>query len=260
MTEAIAAFRFNEAAAAVYRFVWNVYCDWYVELAKPTLLGEDGPAKDETRAMTAWARDQVLRLLHPFMPFITEELWGVTAGAGAPRETMLVLAAWPQSDFVDADAETEIGWVIELIAAIRSARSEMNVPPATLVPLALVNASAQTRQRADRWSEVIRRMGRIAGLDFVEAPPPNAVQIVVRGELATLPLDGVIDLSAERARLQKELARVEADIARADAKLNNADFINRAREEVVEGEREKREAAEARRVAVLAALARLQAD
>src|SRR4030095_7843119 len=130
ITAAIEAYRFNEAAGAAYRFVWNVYCDWYLELVKPVLTGPDGAAKAETRAMVAWVRDEVLKLLHPFMPFITEELWGVTATA--PRGNLLVLNAWPAYEGLDnAQAEAEIGWVVDLVSAIRSVRGEMNITGAT---------------------------------------------------------------------------------------------------------------------------------
>jgi valyl-tRNA synthetase len=259
VTEAIESFKFNEAAGTAYRFVWNVYCDWYVELAKPILIGPDGAAKDETRAMTAWARDEILKLLHPFMPFITEELWHVTAEGAAKRDRLLVLTPWPKLVGLDArDAEAEIGWVIDLITAVRSLRAEMNVPPAVLIPLTLVGVSAQSQSRAERWADYIKRLARLSDTGFADAAPANAVQIVVRGEVAALPLKGVIDLDAERARLEKEVAKVTADIARVDAKLGNADFIRRAPEEVVEGEREKREEAEARRAKISEALERLK--
>src|SRR5690606_15129641 len=137
VTRAIEDYRFNEAAGAAYRFVWNVYCDWYLELAKPVLTGADGTAKTETRAMVAWARDEIVKLLHPFMPFITEELWAVTAKRGS----LLALTAWPVLEGLDdAEAEAEIGWVIDLVTAIRSVRAEMNVSPATLLPLVLAGA------------------------------------------------------------------------------------------------------------------------
>lgn len=258
VTEALEAFKFNEAAAAVYRFVWNIYCDWYVELAKPLLLGPDGAAKNETRAMTAWVRDEICRLLHPFMPFVTEELWRVTAENGASRSGMLVLAEWPRhEDLEDPDAEAEIGWLIDLITAIRSVRAEMNLA-ATAVPLVLVAASAETRGRAERWADVLKRLARVSAIDFADAAPASAVQLVVRGEIAALPLAGIIDLAAERTRLEKEMTKVLADITRVDAKLGNADFLKRAPEEVVEGEREKREEAEARRAKILEALDRLK--
>ncbi|HEY7247358.1 MAG TPA: valine--tRNA ligase [Xanthobacteraceae bacterium] len=259
ITEAIESYRFNEAANSAYRFVWNIFCDWYLELGKPGLQGPDGPARDETRAMTAWARDQILRLLHPFTPFVTEELWRVTAQAGSPRTTLLALADWPCCDALeDVEAETELGWVVDLISAVRSVRTEMNVAHAIEVPLVLVAASGTTQARAQRWSETIRRLARISHISQAGSAPDGAVQLIVRGEIAALPLAGVIDLAAERARLQKEMARVDSDIARIDAKLANGDFLRRAPEEVVEGEREKREEATARRSKIGEALERLR--
>ncbi|HTS41750.1 MAG TPA: valine--tRNA ligase [Xanthobacteraceae bacterium] len=259
ITAAIEAYRFNDAAGAAYRFVWNVFCDWYLELAKPLLTGADGPAKSETRAMTAWALDEILKLLHPFMPFITEELWAVTAAQGAPRDQLLVLTNWPQhAGLSDDKAEAEIGWLVDLVTAIRSVRAEMSIPPATLFPLVLAGASAETKARAGRWAEFVKRLARVADISFADAPPAGSVQLLVRGEIAALPLKGVIDLAAEHARLQKEMAKAEADIKRVDAKLANSDFIARAPEEVVDGEREKREEAEARKAKILEALARLK--
>src|SRR5205085_10364638 len=246
VSEAIETYRFNDAANSIYRFVWNVYCDWYLELAKPVLMGEEGAGKTETRAMVAWARDEILKLLHPFMPFITEELWAVTAR----RDSLLALAAWSRktgelspeqlalisttspndpfltpvllafdgAEFTDSAAEAEIGWVVDLVTAIRSVRAEMNIPPATLTPLVLAGASAETRARAPRWSDVIKRMARLAEISFADGAPEGAVQLLVRGELAALPLKGVIDFSAEKARLDKELAKAEADVKRVDAK------------------------------------------
>ena len=158
----------------------------------------------------------------------------------------------------DAAAEAEIGWVVDLITAIRSVRSEMNIPPATLLPLVLAGVSSDTRQRAGRWSEFVQRLARVADISFAETAPQGAVQLVVRGEVAALPLKGVIDLAAERARLAKEMAKCDADIARVDQKLGNADFLKRAPEEVVDGEREKREEAQARKAKIAEALERLQ--
>ena len=289
VTEAIEAYRFNDAAGAAYRFVWNVYCDWYLELAKPLMMGEDGPAKAETRAMVAWARDEILKLLHPFMPFITEELWAVTA----KRDGLLVLTPWSRkatgitreqealivataasdpivapilladpepaaADFTDDVAEAEIGWVVDLITAVRSLRAEMNIVPATLTPLVLVAASAEMQARAQRWSDVIKRLARIDNVTFADKAPEGTVQLIVRGEVAGLPLKGLIDVTAEQARLEKEIARAEGDIKRADAKLSNEKFVANAAEEVVEEEREKRSAAEARKAKVLEALERLK--
>jgi valyl-tRNA synthetase len=284
VTEAIEAYRFNDAAGSIYRFVWNVYCDWYLELAKPVLLGEDGAAKAETRAMVAWARDEILKLLHPFMPFITEELWAVTA----KRDGLLALAPWSRKaltaeqlgsmattspndalippviraldaeEFSDPAAEAEIGWVVDLVTAIRSVRAEMNIPPATLTPLVLANASAETRERAPRWNDVVKRMARLSDVSFADRAPEGAVQLLVRGEVAALPLKGVIDFSAEKARLDKELAKAEADIKRVDAKLGNERFVANAPEEIVEEEKEKRDAAVARKTKIAEALERLK--
>jgi valyl-tRNA synthetase len=259
ITEAIEAYKFNEAAAVAYRFVWNIFCDWHLELAKPVLQGADSPAKDETRAMTAWVRDEILRLLHPFMPFITEELWRVTAESGPAREGLLALARWPEHDSLDdLEAEAEIGWVIDLVTAIRSLRAEMNIPPATLTPLVLAGASAETKGRAQRWSDVVKRMARLSDISFADRAPEGAVQLLVRGEVAALPLKGVIDFSAEKARLDKELAKAEADIKRVDAKLANEKFVANAPEEIVEEEKEKRDAAMARKARIVEALERLK--
>ena len=259
VTASIEAYKFNDAAGALYRFVWNVYCDWYLELIKPVLTGPDSAAKNETRAAAAWALDEILKLLHPFMPFVTEELWRVTAEQGRQRYHMLALDAWPSHDGLDDElAEAEIGWVVDLVTAIRSVRMEMNIPPATMLPLVLVDASPQTSIRAQHWSEFLRRLARVAGISFADAAPQGAVQLVVRGEVAALPLKGVIDLAAERARLAKELAKANADIARVDAKLDNPNFVSRAPEEVVEEEKEKREEALARKAKIAEALERLK--
>ncbi|MFL5070888.1 MAG: valine--tRNA ligase [Xanthobacteraceae bacterium] len=260
VTAALTSYKFNEAAGSVYRFVWNVFCDWYVELAKPYLTGPDGAAKAETRAMTAWALDEILKLLHPFMPFVTEELWRVTAETGAKREGLLVLAAWPKHHGLeDEAAEAEIGWVIDVITAVRSVRAEMNVPAASQVPLALVTGNDEIISRAKAWGDFIKRLARISTIDFRSAVPPQSVQVVVRGDLIALPLAGVVDVAAERIRLEKEIAKVTGEIARIDAKLANDDFIARAPEEVVEGEREKREEADGRRAKISEALTRLGA-
>jgi valyl-tRNA synthetase len=255
VTEAVEAYRFNDAAGAVYRFVWNIYCDWYLELVKPVLTGPNGAAKDETRAMVAWARDEILKLLHPFMPFITEELWAVTASA--KRASLLALGEWPSLEGLgDAKAEAEIGWVIDLITAVRSVRAEMNVN--VPLPLVMVQIGDHVWDRAQRWSEFIKRMARISDVSRAPTHQPGAVQLIVRGEVVELPLAGVIDLAGERARLAKEMARADADIARVDAKLSNANFVARAPEEVVEEEKEKREEAQARKTKIAEALERLK--
>jgi valyl-tRNA synthetase len=258
VTAAIEAYKFNEAAGAAYRFVWNIYCDWYVELSKPVLTGPDGTAKDETRATVTFVMDEILKLLHPFMPFISEELWRVTGETGPKRESMLVLSQWPQlKALVDDKAETEIGWLIDLVTAIRSVRSEMNVPAASQIPLVLI-AGDETRARAGRWNDALKRLARLSDVAFASAPSAGSVQLLVRGEIAALPLAGVIDLAAERSRLEKELTKIADDVSRIDKKLDNADFMARAPEEVVEEQRERREEALDRESKVRAALERLK--
>jgi valyl-tRNA synthetase len=258
VTAAIEAYRFNEAAGAAYRFVWSIYCDWYIELTKPVLAGADGPAKDETRATASFVLDEILKLLHPFMPFLTEELWRVTGEVGPKRETMLVLANWPKHDGLeDKDAEAELGWLLDLVAAIRSIRSEMNVPAGAQVSLVLV-ASKATRERAGRWNDALMRLARLSEISFADSPPKGSVQLLVRGEVAALPLAGLVDLAAEKTRLEKELGKIATDIAHIDKKLGNADFMARAPEEVVDEQREKREEAQGRAAKVREALERLK--
>jgi len=261
ITHAIEAYQFSEAAGEAYRFVWNVYCDWYVELSKPLLTGPDGPAKDETRAMAAWVLDEILKLLHPFMPFITEELWAVTA----ERKQLLALSEWSDAQGSDIyqlclspnrDAEAEIGWLIELITAIRSIRAEMNIN--VNIPLVLAGASAETQGRAQRWADFIKRLARVSEISSAPVAPQGSVQLVVRGEVAALPLIGVIDIAAERARLQKEMAKAESDISRVDAKLGNEKFVANAPEEIIDGEKEKRAEAAARKEKIAEALERLK--
>jgi len=253
ITEAIEAYTFNEAAGATYRFVWNIYCDWYLELAKPVLLGPDGAAKRETRAMVVWVRDEILKLLHPFMPFITEELWAVTGNHNA----LLALSDWPKLDgLTDDKAEAEIGWVIDLITAIRSVRAEMNITAP--IPLVLAGSSVESKARAERWAEFIKRLARVSEISSAAAAPQGSVQLLVRREVAALPLKGVIDLAVERARLGKEMQKADADVARSDAKLNNPKFMEHAAEEVVEEEKEKRDEALARKAKITEALERLK--
>ena len=290
MTAAIEDYRFNDAAGAAYRFVWNTFCDWHLEFAKPVLQGPDGAAKEEARATIAFVFEVVLKLLHPFMPFLTEELWAVRgddaltesfarlfddderrpdpgpvrAGESVPappggREMgLLALARWPDLDrYGDTDADAEIGWVVDLVSEVRSVRSEMNVPAGSQIPLVLVRPSETTRGRAEAWEETVRRLARLSSIAVGEGAPEGSVQLVVRGEVVALPLAGIVDLAAEAERLTKECRKLDSDIARIDAKLANADFLSRAPEEVVEEQRDRREEAVARRAKTEEALARL---
>jgi len=262
----IPSFKFNEAAGAAYRFVWNQFCDWYLELAKPVLQGEgvDPAEKAETQATVAHVIDLICQLLHPFMPFLTEELWAQKAGEGAPRQltegddALVCLTRWPDlSALKDEAAEAEIGFVVDLISDIRSVRSEVNVPAGTQAPLVLVKASAATRATVEAWAPMIERLARISEIAFEAASPAQSAQIIVRGEVAALPLAGIIDLEVERARLTKEMAKLDQDIAVVDKKLGNPDFMARAPDEIVDENRDRKAAAEARKIKIAEALTRL---
>jgi valyl-tRNA synthetase len=285
ITEGIEAYRFNDAANAAYRFVWNVFCDWYLELAKPVLQGADGEAKDETRAMTAWARDEILKLLHPFAPFVTEELWGLTSSsaetargghATARGSTLLALAPWPDNFRLDDhDAQAEIGFLIGLIDVIRSARTEFDIPPKDTVLVRAQGYAPASRALIDKYAGEIERIAR-AHIDIVSAsavePGDAAVpkHVIVQPqkqvliEHATLPFrEGLlllhgVDVARQKDKYGKEISRIDADIARIDAKLANVEFVRRAPEEVVEEEREKRVAAATRRAKINEALERLK--
>ncbi|MBZ9935499.1 valine--tRNA ligase [Mesorhizobium sp. BR1-1-16] len=260
VTEALEAYRFNDAANALYRFVWNTFCDWYLELVKPVLMNEDADeaAKAETRAAIGWTLDRIVTLLHPFMPFITEELWGRTAPEGGARDRQLILTPWPALDFEDATAADEINWLVDLISQVRSVRSEINVPPGAMVPLIIVGASEATRARLVTHDALIRRLARAAEVTVADAPPKGAVQTMVGEATIALPLAGVIDLDAERARLGKERDKASKDIAKIQAKLGNEQFVSRAPEEVIEEQRERLAEAESLVAKVDAALERLK--
>jgi valyl-tRNA synthetase len=193
------------------------------------------------------------------MPFITEELWTVTAEQGPKRANLLALSDWPKLEgLADEKAEAEIGWFVDLVTAIRSVRAEMNIPGGALLRLEMVNPSKETFEKARHWDAALNRLARIEGTANVTAASKGSIQLVVRNETFALPLFGVIDVGGERARLEKEMAKVDADVARSDAKLNNPKFVERAAEEVVDEEREKREEALARKAKIAEALERLK--
>ena len=241
ITDAISAYRFNEAAGSAYRFVWNTFCDWYLELLKPIFMGEDEAAKAETQAVAAFVLDEIYKLLHPMMPFMTEELWAHTAGEGKERSSLLCHAAWPAPDFEDAAAAAEINWLVDLVSGIRSVRSEINVAPAASAPLVFGGANDVTLERLTRHQSAIARLARIGDITHAAAAPKGSAQIVAGEATACLPLGALIDLSAEAARLQKELAKTTEEIARLHKKLSNEKFVASAPEEIVAAEREKLE-------------------
>jgi valyl-tRNA synthetase len=256
----IEEYRFNDAAGAAYRFVWSVLCDWCLELAKPVLQGEASEAaKAETRATIAHVLDLAYAMLHPFMPFLTEELWAIKGAEGPKREGPLALGPWPSAPLaVDPEAEAEIGFVIELIEAIRSIRSEMAIAPGAPLRLALVAPSARIEGHLARWRATLERLAKIEGVDVTAEPPKGSVAILVRDAQAALPLEGLVDFAAERARLDREVAKERAEVDKVDVKLANPDFLARAPEEIVEENRERREAALARIAKLEAARARLE--
>jgi valyl-tRNA synthetase len=254
VTGALEAYRFDEAASALYRFVWNTFCDWYLELAKPVLSGPDGAAKDEMRVTAAWALQSILGMLHPFMPFVTEELWGRTQ---PDIDKMLAVSRWPKVQFEDEAAAAEINWLVSFISEIRSVRSEMNVPPGARVPVMISGASIVTRERLMAHDTVIRRLARAEEIEMVPNALAGAVQLVVGEATVSLPIAGIVDLAAERQRLTKELDKVGQEIAKVDAKLGNQQFMAKAPEEIVEEQRERRAEADALRAKLSAALDRL---
>ncbi|WP_281825605.1 valine--tRNA ligase [Jannaschia rubra] len=232
--EALAAYRFDDAANALYRFVWNVVCDWYVELSKPVLQDEGVAGKDETQAVVGWVLEQCMILLHPFMPFVTEELWTVTDHDG-----MLVTGDWPVKitpDLIDPAAESEMRWVIGFVEAVRSARAQMNVPAGAVIPVIAVDRDEAARQAADRNMASIQRLARISGIADGEAPR-GSIAVTAKGARFALPLDGVIDVAAEKARLEKSLAKLGKEIKGMEGRVNNPNFAASAPPEVVEDTR-----------------------
>jgi len=259
ITLELEGYRFNEAAGAIYRFVWNIFCDWYVELAKPLLQGDDEAAKEETRATAAWVLDQAVQMLHPFMPFLTEELWLRTGETGTPRSSMLMLSEWPKHNgLVDAEADAEMDWVIKLISEVRSVRSEMNVPAGAKVPLLMKDANPVTAARLQRHNNLISRMARLSEASIVERVPEGSIQFVMEEATAALPLADVIDLVAEMKRLEKSMGNLTNDIKKIDGKLGNEKFIDKAPPEVIEEQRSRKVTAEAELAKLGEALSKLQ--
>ncbi len=257
-TAALETYRFDEYAAAGYRFVWNTFCDWFLEFAKPAFAeGADPAAAAEVRATAAHVFGTILRLLHPAMPFVTEELWD-RFGYGAPNS--LISAAWPVPVAVPQAeaARAELDWVVRLIGIVRSVRTEMNVPPSALGPIVLAGAGAETMATAMRWIDPIRRMARASDVRAQDgALPKDSAQAVLDDVTVVLPLAGLIDLDVERKRLATARTKAVSELDKVLKKLSNEDFVRRAREEVVEENRERQANFEAEIVRLDAALARI---
>ncbi len=238
--EALASYRFNDYAGVLYHFTWGTFCDWYLEFAKSTILGGSPAAQAEARAVAAWGLDQILRLLHPVMPFVTEELFHSLADR---RGELLITHPWPVFDRtrVDDRAIAEIDWVVRLISLVRAVRTEMNVPPGAKIPLLLKDADDAARTRLADYRHLIISVARLSSAETLDGEVPSgAIQDAIDGATLVLPIAGVIDVAAERARLAREMAKLDDEIARVDRKLANDSFVAKAKPEVVETERERR--------------------
>jgi valyl-tRNA synthetase len=251
-------YKFNEAANSAYDFVWGTFCDWFVEFAKPVFNGEDEAAKAETRATAAWALDQILIMLHPMMPFVTEELWAETGKFGPARDGMLITTEWPDlSGLEDAAADAELAWLIDVISNVRSVRAEMNVPAGAKLQMVVTGAGEQTLSRLVAGTSLISRLARLDEISPQNEVPGESAQFVVGDSTFALPLAGVIDIAVEKARLEKEVAKLDGEIAQIDKKLGNEQFVAKAPEEVIEEQKQRREAAVERRAKIQDALTRL---
>jgi valyl-tRNA synthetase len=256
-SEAITSYRFNDIAGALYHFTWGTFCDWYVELVKPILNGSDDLAREETRATAAWVLDQILHMLHPIMPFITEELWQQLSDK---RNGPLITSSWPVFDesLNNADINAEMDWVVRLISQVRAVRSEMNVPPKAKIPLLIKDAGNKMQSFMIRHEELIIRLARLESLNHLEgAMPKGAVQDVIDEATMILPIAEVIDVKMEKARLEKEITKLEIEVIRFEGKLGNKNFIANAPDAVVETERQRLSDASQARDKMSEALGRL---
>ena len=254
--EALANYRFNDAANALYAFVWGKVCDWYVEFSKPLLQGEDAAAKTETQKTMKWVLDQCLILLHPIMPFITEELWGLSS----TRPKMLIHADWPKytgADLVDAAADHEMNWVIGLIESVRSARAQMHVPAGAYVPLLATQIDDAGQAAWDRNAVLIKRLARIESLEHADAFPKGTIAVPAEGARFGMPLADIIDIEEEKARLEKTLGKLAKELGGLRGRLNNPKFVESAPEEVVEETKANLTAREDEEAKLNEALARL---
>ncbi|MCF6305032.1 MAG: valine--tRNA ligase [Rhodobacteraceae bacterium] len=233
--KALESYRFSDAAMGLYAHVWGKVCDWYVEFAKPMFKSDDPAVVAETRATMAWAIDQCLIMLHPIMPFITEQLWGDIA----PRQKMLVHTDWPEygDSLINPAADAEMGWVIDLIDAIRSVRAEMRVPAGAKIPMVQLDLSDAGKAALQGNSLLIHRLARVSDISLADEAPKGAVTITVEGGTFCLPLADVIDLDAEKARLTKALEKLVKEAGGIKGKLANEKFVSKAPAAVVEENR-----------------------
>jgi valyl-tRNA synthetase len=239
--QAMAQYRYNDCASVLYRFVWGEFCDWYLEFTKPVLQGTEESGKGETRATTAWVLGQMLHLLHPFMPFLTEELWEQVRG---DQRDMLISTRWPEygDTLIDAKIDADLGWTIRVIEAVRALRAEMNIAPGPMLTLLVRDAGAATRARLEQFGDLVKRLARADKIEITDAEPPKgAAQIVLDEATIFVPLTGVIDIAQERARLSKELGKAKGEAEKIEKKLGNEQFLAKANPEVVAEQRQKLE-------------------
>ena len=224
-------FRFNDAAQALYSFVWGTVCDWYVELSKPLLNSDDSKIKNETRQTMGWVIDHCLILLHPIMPFITEELWETLS----KRNEMLVHCDWPEYDsaLIDHAADLEMNWVVNLIESIRSARAQLRVPAGLKIPMISLEMDSEAKQAWENNSEMIQKLARITELTSADEIPKGSIAISAKGASFALPLEGIIDVEEEKKRLSKSLDKLQKEISALKGRLQNSKFIESAPEEVI---------------------------
>ena len=239
MSGAIETYRFNDAASSIYQFTWNTFCDWYVEFTKPMFLGDDENARAETRATAAWVLDQVLLLMHPITPFITEELWTELSDK---RTSSIMIAEWPELDdgLINTAANEEMDWVVRLISQVRTIRSEMNVPPGAKIPLILKDAGERAQSCLVNHADLLKRVARLSSLELLSGDiPTGSVQDVIDEAILILPISETIDLTEEKSRLDKEINKQTAEIDRFEKKLSNERFVTNAPDQVVATERQK---------------------
>ena len=240
VSKGIEDYKFNEAAGALYKFIWNTLCDWYLELIKPLLAGMDDAAKQETRMVCGYVLDESLKLLHPFMPFVTEELWERRAEGRAEAKGFLMHQSWPSTEpFADEAAAEEINWVIDMITELRSLRNDLGVPAGSKLPLTLVNAGAEIENRAMSHEDVLKRLARLEDISMTDATPEGAVTAVIGETMSALSVADIVDIDEARNRLDKELAQLDKDIKSTEGKLSNEKFVSRAPPEIVEENRER---------------------
>ena len=235
ITASLEAYRFNDASTSVYQFIWDGFCDWFIELAKPILQGDDEAAKIETQAAAQWGLQNALKLLHPFMPYVTEELWQEIKPADKGAK-FLMLENWPQipENLMNKDADAEINWVIKAITGIRSVRSEMNVPAGSKIPLIVSGSNELTQQRIDRHNDVLKRLARLDTITVQNDFPEGSIQSIVEEAVFAIHLNEVIDVTAETDRLKKEITKVEKEISKISGKLSNQGFLEKAPDAVIE--------------------------